>query len=136
MKMNDFNLMDNERVTSSSDDNMIPLINIVFLLLIFFMVAGQIKAQPDKEITLPVSSELENAHADPLRLEIFVDGAFKLNGHYVELEQIRTQIEKESRGVIALFADARVTAKQLDDVLQVFANDARFKIKLYTLEQS
>jgi biopolymer transport protein ExbD len=28
---------------NDSDDNLIPLINVVFLMLIFFMVAGQIQ---------------------------------------------------------------------------------------------
>ena len=38
----------------SSDDGLIPMINIVFLLLIFFMIAGQI-AQQEPNLQLPIS---------------------------------------------------------------------------------
>lgn len=40
----------------SSDDNMIPLINIVFLMLIFFMVAGHIEKTDNLNIDLPQST--------------------------------------------------------------------------------
>ena len=67
---------------------MIPLINIVFLLLIFFMVAGQIKAQPDQAITLPSTAQLEMAQAQTLRLEMFADGQLSFNGETILIEQL------------------------------------------------
>jgi len=114
---------------------MIPLINIVFLLLIFFMVAGQIKAQPDQAITLPSTAQLESAQAQILRLELFADGQLMLNGELIEVASLRSKIDLESAGSIALFADARVTAKQLDELLSEFADTPQWSIELYTLEK-
>ena len=48
-------LIRSKKPNSNSDDNLIPLINIVFLLLIFFMVAGQMQKPLATDITLPVS---------------------------------------------------------------------------------
>lgn len=115
---------------------MIPLINIVFLLLIFFMVAGQIKAQPDQAITLPSTAQLETAQAQSLRLEMFADGQLRFNGETILIEQLNKKIDLGETGNLAVFADEKITAKQLDDILVVFANAPQWSIKLYTLEQS
>tara|TARA_B100001063_G_scaffold247051_2_gene289778 strand:+ start:558 stop:968 length:411 start_codon:yes stop_codon:yes gene_type:complete len=132
---NQFNFIQDSQAKPSSDDNMIPLINIVFLLLIFFMVAGQIKAQPDQAITLPSTAQLESAQAQTLRLELFADGQLMLNGELIEVASLKSKIDLESAGSIALFADARVTAKQLDELLSEFANTPQWSIELYTLEK-
>ena len=132
---NQFNFIQDSQAKPSSDDNMIPLINIVFLLLIFFIVAGQIKAQPDQAITLPSTAQLESAQAQTLRLELFADGQLMLNGELIEVASLKSKIDLESAGSIALFADARVTAKQLDELLSEFANTPQWSIELYTLEK-
>ena len=132
---NQFNFIQDSQAKPSSDDNMIPLINIVFLLLIFFMVAGQIKAQPGQAITLPSTAQLESAQAQTLRLELFADGQLMLNGELIEVASLKSKIDLESAGSIALFADARVTAKQLDELLSEFANTPQWSIELYTLEK-
>ena len=114
---------------------MIPLINIVFLLLIFFMVAGQIKAQPDQAITLPSTAQLEMAQAQTLRLEMFADGQLSFNGETILIEQLDKKIDLNATGSLALFADEKITAKQLDELLGVFANTPKWSVKLYTLEK-
>lgn len=50
-----------KRHKASLDQNMIPLINIVFLMLIFFMVAGQIMQSEPVKVKLPssVSEQLQ-----------------------------------------------------------------------------
>ncbi len=133
---NQFNLIEDTHSKPSADDNMIPLINIVFLLLIFFMVAGQIKAQPDQAITLPSTAQLETAQVQALRLEVFADGQLRFNGETILIEQLDKKIDLGETGNLAVFADEKITAKQLDDLLVVFASATQWAIKLYTLEQS
>ena len=134
-EFNQFNLIVDGHSKPSSDDNMIPLINIVFLLLIFFMVAGQIKAQPDQAITLPSTAQLEKAQAQTLRLEMFADGQLAFNGETILIEQLDKKIDLNATGSLALFADEKITAKQLDELLGVFANTPKWSVKLYTLEK-
>lgn len=116
-----------------SDDNMIPLINIVFLLLIFFMVAGQIKAQPDKAIVLPESTQLVAADAMTVRVELHMNGELKFNGETLDPAQITNLINKNSAIKIALFADGRATAKQLDTLLNSLSGISNVEIKLFTM---
>ncbi|MBC7191529.1 biopolymer transporter ExbD [Marinobacter sp.] len=60
------------------EDALLPLINLVFLLLMFFIVAGQLSETPLPELpeTLPSGSET-STNAD---LTVAADGTFKMAG--------------------------------------------------------
>ena len=76
------------------DDRILPLINIVFLLLIFFMVAGALRAPEPFEITAPESTA-ETPMEDP-ELVIFMaeDGRIALDEQAVLVrEQIGSVIK-------------------------------------------
>ncbi|HUH38647.1 MAG TPA: biopolymer transporter ExbD, partial [Spongiibacteraceae bacterium] len=88
------------RRAASADDNMIPLINIVFLLLIFFMIAGRIASDDALQLTLPQAQQA--APAPELRVEILVDrdGRIALDGVVVSVEQLAAQLAGlQQRGV-------------------------------------
>ncbi|GGO84127.1 hypothetical protein GCM10011348_29650 [Marinobacterium nitratireducens] len=56
---------------TTSDDNLIPLINVVFLMLIFFMVAGQISRSDAVRIVPPASiSDKRTAAENPVEVLI------------------------------------------------------------------
>ena len=116
-----------------SDDNMIPLINIVFLLLIFFMVAGQIKAQPDKAIELPESMYLITADALSIRLELHENGELRLNNEMLNPSKLTSLISNNAATKIALFADGRANAKQLDTLLNALSDSSNVEVKLFTM---
>ena len=72
-----------------SEENELPLINIVFLLLIFFLLAGSI-AIPDLFVVQPPSSESElESSASEITLLIASDGKFAIQGEEVKFEQIQ-----------------------------------------------
>ncbi|MCU5781240.1 ferric siderophore transport system inner membrane protein E [Alcanivorax balearicus MACL04] len=50
----------------------LPLINVVFLLLIFFMVAGQLAPRPTVDVTAPNSAEAATEE-DPSQLMLILD---------------------------------------------------------------
>lgn len=60
----------------SSDASLIPMINVVFLLLIFFLLAAQIKAPDPIEVSAPVSIS-EMVSDGELTLFIGADGQIK-----------------------------------------------------------
>ena len=60
----------------SSDASLIPMINVVFLLLIFFLLAAQIKAPDPIEVSAPVSIS-EMVSDGELTLFIGADGQMK-----------------------------------------------------------
>ena len=64
-----------QKAPRSLDESMIPAINIVFLLLIFFMVAGQIEAQ-NQDLLLPESNSASEGNKPKYFVEIDKHGRY------------------------------------------------------------
>lgn len=109
-----------------SDDSLIPLINIVFLLLVFFMVAGQIRASAPAEIDLAQSSASNGPPSPPaMALHINVQGNIWLDGAPLTPEQLTTALnELEPGQSISLYADRQLKAEQLSQVLNSLPHQA------------
>ena len=86
--MSIFNQAQTQRRKTNSDDNLIPLINIVFLLLIFFMIAGKIEQIQDAGLTLPENSQTKPAVAQPITLQLSKDNEIHLNNEVVNFEEL------------------------------------------------
>jgi biopolymer transport protein ExbD len=72
----------------SGDDGVLPLINVVFLLLVFFMVAGRLTAADPFDID-PARSRLEAAPPDgePV-IHVGADGRLALDGTEMNAERV------------------------------------------------
>ncbi|MGB1092795.1 MAG: ExbD/TolR family protein [Oceanobacter sp.] len=143
----------------ANDDNMIPLINIVFLLLIFFMVAGHIRAMPDAEIQLPQANLDDEPSATQVRLEMNQHGEIALNGKAIEQTELVAQLQAlaqvfeseedettakpepvqadshmgtQSGLIVALFVDQRATAQQLTELLRPLRQMKVLDLQLHT----
>tara|TARA_B110000467_G_C18041297_1_gene326023 strand:+ start:54 stop:509 length:456 start_codon:yes stop_codon:yes gene_type:complete len=97
--------------------NMTPLIDVVFLLLIFFMVTTTFSRETRLLVSLP-EAHAEAAESNPAQIEILVarDGSFSINGRGLVNSRIETLVqglEIESGGdhslQILLIADAEAT---------------------------
>mgnify|MGYP003637452940 FL=1 len=105
------------RPRKSIDDQLVPLINIVFLLLIFFMVAGQI-TQRDALIEPPESLSRKPAPATPALLVLERDGALSIDGHSIEPRALAAALGAyRADGGVTLAADRDVLASDLAPVL-------------------
>ena len=96
---------------------MTPLIDVVFLLLIFFMVTTTFSRETRLLVSLP-EAHAEAAEINPAQIEIIVarDGSFSINGRGLVNSRIETLVqglEIESGGdhslQILLIADAEAT---------------------------
>ncbi len=77
--------------------NLTPLIDMVFLLLIFFLVATTIaQDERPRNINLPVTGATSPLSAPPEELIINIerDGTMKVNGHQQDREQLRASLEQ------------------------------------------
>ena len=97
--------------------NMTPLIDVVFLLLIFFMVTTTFSRETRLLVSLP-EAHAEAAESNPAQIGILVarDGSFSINGRGLVNSRIETLVqglEIESGGdhslQILLIADAEAT---------------------------
>ncbi len=78
----------------SLDDNMIPLINVVFLMLIFFMVAGQISQSDPVKVDLPSSISEKHKPEEPITLSVSLDGAMSFDRELIKPEQLTALIKQ------------------------------------------
>jgi biopolymer transport protein ExbD len=89
------------RQTSSEDEpavNLTPLIDVVFILLIFFMVSTTFQRESEIKIELPdASSEPVEEKEDVLEIVIDVEGHYFIDEQQVvntEIETLKTAIQK------------------------------------------
>lgn len=76
-------LENQHKAQHSLDDSMIPAINVVFLLLIFFMIAGHIETH-DALLKAPKSISQGEVSRDPIEIRLLADGRQLLHGERIE----------------------------------------------------
>jgi biopolymer transport protein ExbD len=84
-----------------------PLIDIVFLLLVFFMLTSTFMVPEAIELELPESSSAQVSDVTPIVVALNQNGELTLNGERIELGQLRAAIEP----LIKQSADAPITVK-------------------------
>ena len=108
------------RRQASQDDvsvNLTPLIDVVFLLLIFFMVSTTFKDKAELVINLPQSSAAVQTQKDqPVEVTISQSGNYAVNGTSLangRLETVKAALSEASRGdskkPLVITADADAT---------------------------
>jgi len=96
----------------------IALINVVFLMLIFFLIAGTLAPPIDRDVTLVKASDLEGREP-PDALVIHVDGSITFRGEAVELADALSLIgnaEEGGEAVIRLVPDRDLPAVKLVEI--------------------
>jgi biopolymer transport protein ExbD len=115
---------------------MLPLINVVFLLLIFFMVVGRLAQQPPVEVETPESARERAPMENPPRLSLKADGALFLDGDPLSTDRLAA----EGRDLLRadeprLHADAATSTEQLRPVLRALRTAGFESVQIITLRQ-
>ncbi len=89
------------------DINLAPLIDVVFILLLFFVVTTTFTRETQMKVELPeaVSGTPPEASDVPLEIAVSADGALALNGQVLvkhDLATLMTALQRESRGDASL----------------------------------
>lgn len=113
-----------KRHKHSIDDNMIPLINIVFLILIFFMVAGQIMQSEPVKVSLPNSVSEKHQHENPISIVVSASGEIAFNKVVVQQSSLRPLVaeqfvvaEDKEAFMVLLKVDGNLPVEKLRTVL-------------------
>ncbi|MCA8906580.1 MAG: biopolymer transporter ExbD [Rhodospirillaceae bacterium] len=105
------------RRPNRSEENILPLTNIVFLLLIFFMLAGRLSAADPFRIDLPVSASQAEASERTIVVAVAADGRLALDGAEVSgpaLEAaLAERLDADPAARVQLRADSRAEALAL-----------------------
>lgn len=119
----------------ATDDNLIPLINIVFLILIFFLVAGRISAHDSVLFSAPKSVQENQLEEEDITILLDADGGIWLNSQPVD-NDLQTRLGTLSINadtVVVLKVDAGLNAPVLDPVLSALQSLGIQRLKLVTI---
>jgi len=101
-----------ERKKVNTQLNIAPLIDMVFLLLIFFMLSSHFVTQPGIKITLPAAITAKLHPEEDIIVSITGDGHVYLNEEKVNLHsllnQLRSKVEAAKKKSVIIKADEKI----------------------------
>jgi biopolymer transport protein ExbD len=121
----------------NEDDRILPLINVVFLLLIFFMLAGSLTASDPFKIA-PAQSTSQ-ASPGELEAQILVgpSGSLALDGVVLPqsdlISQLETRLSATPETKVQLRADGQVDATTVIALMEEFRKIGVKRLKLLTV---
>ena len=121
------------------DTHLISLINIVFLILVFFMIMGRITPQDILSIDPPASSNAKESESGDIVVLVDSSGRIAVNSERVDrsvlsatLSQSIRQADALSTAGVVLKADGDTRFEQLDDVLDAIRETGVTRLSLVT----
>ena len=127
-------LRDKNVQNKKNDDNLLPLVNIIFLLLIFFMIAGVIQKQKELyKVELGTAIIEKYEEKDEKIFFIRENGIIIFEGNQItknKLEKVIDSIKNKKNIIVA--ADAKITTKKLNEFLILLAKEDVSKVTLLT----
>ncbi len=127
-----------ETITSGGkriDDKIIPMINIIFLLLMFFLIAGNISELVDEDVVPPRSTTNTTFAAAGADWVLTRDGAIVLGGQAYDLPQLAGKLDAAGSlpKRIILRADASAHSGALIPLMDLLRSHGVEKIALVTI---
>ena len=126
-----------QRPRGNGDESILPLTNVVFLLLIFFMLAGRLASPEAFDIQPPVSTSEAQARRDGLEIQLSAGGDIAIDGQTVDLdaleERVGEQIEANPALALRLKADGAGDATRVVAVMQALRDAGGEKLRLITI---
>ncbi|MFN3208727.1 MAG: ExbD/TolR family protein [Roseovarius sp.] len=102
-----------KRQTSARREPTIALINIVFLMLVFFMVAGTLSQPLDKDLSLVRTADLDG-RSPPDTLVVHPDGRMSFRGEDIaSAAEFLSRQSEEDREVVRVVPDQELPAQTL-----------------------
>lgn len=122
----------------NDDERVLPLINVVFLLLIFFMVAGRLAASDQFAIEPPASSS-DGQPSRELLVLVGTDGRLAVDGEMLnrsELQQaVSDHLQETESGRVRVKADGRVAATRVVAVMEQLRAAGAEQLDLMTVPE-
>jgi biopolymer transport protein ExbD len=125
------------RHPGSPDDRLVPLINVIFLLLLFFMLAGNLARLYDDQLRAPDSASETLPPAALPELLLAADGSLRFEGVAVAHAELAARLGAAgaARSGVRLLADARTEFARLEPVLAALREAGVERVALVTLRR-
>ena len=117
------------------EENVIPMINVIFLLLLYFMVTGSLA--PDYDIVPPLSAQISEPPTHIPTISVTHDGKLWFESRPVNLDELKTALSGTTGyKKIKIHADANVDALTVSMIMNVLADNGIFRFVLVTKNRS
>jgi biopolymer transport protein ExbD len=127
------------RPPEDADARILPLINIVFLLLVFFMVAGRLSTGDPFEVAPPEAANAGAAQLDGAEILLGPTGDLALDGRRMDRATLLDRLERRLRDAPAmplrLRADRAGEARSLVALMQDLRALGAREVTLITLPE-
>ncbi|MFO7764462.1 MAG: biopolymer transporter ExbD [Wenzhouxiangellaceae bacterium] len=108
--------------TDDSDVNVTPLLDIVFIMLIFFIVTATFIKEPGVDVTRPEAQTAEDQRLVSILVAIDSENTIWINREEVSVDGVRAAVERlrreNPRGSAVIQADGSAHSEYLVDVLE------------------
>ncbi len=118
------------RAARRPSENIVPLINVVFLLLVFFMLTGTLSPVPPIDVDLPTAAGGSPSAGAPV-LVVSHTGTLALDGNPISPDDLSARLG-ERPGALEVRADARVPARILLPLLERLQQAGLERVDLVT----
>lgn len=106
---------------SEDDVNVTPLLDIVFIMLIFFIVTSTFVKEPGIDPERPLAETASERRLASIIVAISADDEIWINKERVELQEVRAQVEQlrreNPRGTAVVQADSKSKTRLLVEVV-------------------
>ena len=120
----------------TDEERVLPLINIVFLLLIFFMLAGRLAAVDPFRTEPPHSASEGMTQEHEMVVYVAADGRLALDGSTMDETALRSAIARHGASrTVRLKADGRAAAVRVVAVMELLGAEGVEKLDLLTLPE-
>jgi biopolymer transport protein ExbD len=120
-------------------DRLIPLINIVFLLLAFMLLAGTFRAADTLSVEPPEARASGTIDRESLMLYLDSSGNIALGKDRMNVDeaisQVKIQLQEDPDGELHIKADRSVTAAQILPLLRKCADSEIMSIRLIAVRR-
>ena len=121
----------------SDEERILPLINVVFLLLIFFMLAGRLAATDPFPVKPPASASDGEAGVRDLVVLVAADGRVAVDGEPVAPEALgdvlTARLARDGATRVQLKGDARAEAVHVVAIMEQLRDAGVERLRLLTV---
>ncbi len=118
-------------------ENILPLVNVVFLLLIFFMLAGAFSRPDMFKIESPIADNDNAADRKIVTVLVNAEGEMAYNDLILDMEDLKHlvagEVKHNSLITLQLKADANMNAVALIDIMEILKDTGLESIHLLTV---
>ncbi|MBV12785.1 MAG: biopolymer transporter ExbD [Flavobacteriaceae bacterium] len=110
-----------QAVEEADEPNITPMLDVVFILLIFFIVTANFIKDPGLEITRPDSETAEITENAAILIAIGPAGEVYMDGRRIDVRQVKANVirlmAENPQGSVVLQADKKATAEKIIGVM-------------------